>query len=137
MAVLSREQIWNNRKNKKDIYIDEPLPIDLTYRRKISNMDDDYTLKYLEKFKDDMKYRFYSNIKNMTDDDIILFAVKFLSTDNEYNYYYIYNDDEVIGEIYSFKQFNGFFFNIYTKCITFGHYANQTYIWNICNQIIF
>ena len=51
----------------------------------------------------------------MTDNDIILFAVKFLSTDNEYNYYYIYNDDEVIGEIYSFKQFNGFFFNIYIE----------------------
>jgi len=115
MKVLSREQIWSNRKEKKGIYVEEPSPIDLEYRRKVSNMNDEYTLKYLEKFADDMKYRFYSNIKNMTDDDIILFAVKFLSADNEYRYYYIYNDDEVIGEIYSFKQFNGFFFNIYME----------------------
>lgn len=139
MKVLSHEQIWNNKKEKKDIYIEEPSPIDLGYRKKVSNKDDEYTLKYLEKFTDDMKYRFYRNIKNMTDDDIILFAVKFLSTDKTYHYYYIYKDNEVIGEIYSFDDF----FNIYIeekyrneenilkaleayKCLAFG-FLDKTY----------
>lgn len=100
---------------KKGIYIETPSPLNLEYRKKVSFLKDDYTIRYSNKFIKDMEYRFKTNLLEMTNEDLILFAVKFLGADKEYLYYYIYNDKTVIGEIYAYSSFqkNDYFFFIY------------------------
>lgn len=62
-----------------------------------------------------MKYRSDIKLIEMTNDDLILFAVKFLGADKNYYYFNIYNDEKIIGEIYAYISFDDvdYFFNIY------------------------
>ena len=100
---------------KKGIYLENPSPLNLEYRKKVSFLKDDFTIKYSNKFIKDMEYRFETNLKEMNAEDLILFAVKFLGADKEYLYYYIYNDKTIIGEVYAYSSFpkNDYFFFIY------------------------
>lgn len=102
-------------KNKKKIHIETPSPLNLEYRKKVSSLKDDYTINYLNKFAEDMEYRAKTKIIDMMDDDLTLFAVKFLGEDKQYQYYYIYENETIIGEIYAYSYFNkkDYFFFIY------------------------
>ena len=101
---------------EKGIYIKKPDPLNLQFRKKVSFLEDKFTEGYLKKFAYDMAIRFRTPVVKMSDDDLIYFAVKYLSDCEDYLYFYIYNNDEIIGEIYAYsceKNNSGYFFNIY------------------------
>lgn len=107
--------LFRKIEQRKGIRIEIPNPLNLQYRKQVSFLKDTFTTKYLDKFSKDMEHRFQTKVVEMTDEELILFAVKFLGTDKEYQYYYIYNNEEIIGEIYAYSSFkkNDYFFFIY------------------------